>query len=339
MSGFGGGVASLSMAGGSVESIDMQLTAVGTGAVSGQYYFVNTFSQTVTSNWGYNGYFAFVVPNNDVYRIQARGAAGGYNGSANHTPKNDGAQIEADIAVTKGWVILFIVGQTGLDTSDTEGAGGGGMSAVAYTTNTTNSTASVAAANPLVVGGGGGGSCYDRTGQENARGYGNIESTYSQMLIGKAGKTSNYSTLGHGWTVGGGGEADNTYQQNSSGGVHYVACWNGGGFNSSGTGNAARSGGSHGSGFRQGAVGGLNQGGSSGGGGFGGGGGGANNCGYGGGAGGYSGGGAGGYNGGCGGHGGGGGSYYNNSGSNSLVSATNTNSIYGYVRIRSSDQY
>ena len=339
MAGFGGGVASLGMkSGGAIESIDMQLTAVGTGHNHGQYYFVNTFSQTVTTNWGYNGYFAFVVPNNDVYRIQARGAAGGYGGSG-HTPKNDGAQIVADIAVTKGWVILFIVGQTGLTTQDGEGAGGGGMSAVAYTTNTTNGTASVSVANPLVVGGGGGGSCYNRTGQENARGFGNIDGTYSQMLIGKAGKTSNYSTLSHGWTVGGGGEADNTYQQNNSGGVHYVACWNGGGFNSSGTGSAARSGGSHGSGFRQGAVGGLNQGGSSGGGGFGGGGGGANNCGYGGGAGGYSGGGAGGFNGGCGGHGGGGGSYYNNSGSNSLVSATNNSSIYGYVRIRSSDQY
>ena len=339
MAGFGGGVASLGMkGGGAIESIDIQLTAQSTGTTFGSYSLVNTFNQTITTNWGYNGYFAFVVPNDDIYRIMTRGANGTYQNVSSSTPENYGAEIVADIAVSKGWIILFIAGQTGGTTSDNEGSGGGGMSAVAYTTNTSNSTTSVAAANPLVVGGGGGGSCLNRTGQENARGYGNIESTYSQMIIGKAGKTSNYSTLGHGWTVGGGGEADNTYQQNNSGGVHYVACWNGGGFNSSGTGNAARSGGSHGNGFKQGAVGGLNQGGTNGGG-FGGGGGGANNCGYGGGAGGYSGGGAGGYNGGCGGHGGGGGSFYDNSGSNSLVSRQNYNTRYGYVRIRSSDQY
>ena len=333
MSGFGGGVASLSMAGGSgMESIDMQLTAQSTGTTFGSYYFVNSFSQAVTTNWGYTGYFSFVVPNDDVYRIQARGASGGYSGVSSPSGQNYGAQIEADIAVTKGWIILFIVGQTGVATNDNEGSGGGGMSAVAYTTNTSNSTASVAAANPLVVGGGGGGACYNREGQDNARGYGNINSTYSQMLIGKAGLTSGYSTLGHGWPVGGGGLANHT-------GANNIAGWNGGGFNGGGSGNSARSGGSHGSGFREGAAGGLNQGGSYGGGGFGGGGGGAENCGYGGGAGGYSGGSSGGYTSGCGGHGGGGGSFYENSGSNSLVSATNTSNNMGYVRIRSSDQY
>ena len=337
--GLGGGAASLFRGGvGPVESIDIQLNALSTGRSFGTYSLVNTFSQTITTNWGYNGYFAFVVPNDDVYRITTRGANGTYLNINSATPENYGAEIVADVAVTQGWIILFIVGQTGGPAGDNQGGGGGGMSAVAYTTNTSNSTTSVNQSNPLVVGGGGGGSCANNTGQENARGYGNVESTYSQMLIGKAGKTSNYSTLGHGWTVGGGGEADNNYQQSISGGVHYVACWNGGGFNSSGTGTAQRSGGSHGVAFRYGAAGGANQAGNNGGG-FGGGGGGAENCGYGGGAGGYSGGGAGGFNGGCGGHGGGGGSYYDNSGSNSLVSRQNYNTRYGYVRIRSSDQY
>ena len=46
------------------------------------------------------------------------------------------------------------------------------------------------------------------------------------MLIGKAGLTSGYSTLGHGWTVGGGGLANHT-------GVNNIGSWNGGGFNSS----------------------------------------------------------------------------------------------------------
>ena len=329
MAGFGGGVASLSMkSGGGFESIDIQLTAQSTGTTFGSYSLVNTFNQTITTNWGYNGYFAFVVPNDDTYRIMTRGANGTYAGVSSPSPENYGAEIVADIPVTKGWIILFIAGQTGGVTSDNEGSGGGGMSAVAYTTNTSNSTASVAAANPLVVGGGGGGACLNRTGQDNARGYGNINGTYSQMVIGKAGLASGYSTLGHGWTVGGGGEATN--------GTYNIAGWNGGGFNSSGSGNSARSGGSHGNGFKQGAVGGANQGGNNGGG-FGGGGGGANNCGYGGGAGGYSGGGSGGYSGGCGGHGGGGGSW--SLSSTNLVSAQNYNTRYGYVRIRSSDQY
>jgi len=329
MSGFGGGVASLSMAGGSgFESIDIQLTAQSTGTSWGSYSLTNAFSMPITTNWGYNGYFAFEVPNDDTYRIMTRGANGTYAGINSPSSENYGAEIVADIDVTKGWIILFIAGQTGGVTSDNEGGGGGGMSAVAYTTNTSNSTASVAAANALVVGGGGGGACFNRSGQDNARGYGNIDSTYFQMVKGKAGLKSGYDTLGHGWTVGGGGEASN--------GTNNIAGWNGGGFNSAGSGNSARSGGSHGNGFKQGAAGGANQGGNNGGG-FGGGGGGANNCGYGGGAGGYSGGGSGGYTAGCGGHGGGGGSWSLTSAN--LVSAQNYNTRYGYVRIRSSDQY
>ena len=117
--------------------------------------------------------------------------------------------------------------------------------------------------------------------------------------------------------------------------VGNVAAWNGGGYNSGGSGTSARSGGSHGESFRNGGVGGYGQGGSGGHGGFGGGGGGAQNCGYGGGGGGYSGGGSGGYSGSCGGHGGGGGSYY----TGSLVTAQNYSSAFGYVRIRSSDLY
>ena len=331
MSGFGGGVASLGMkSGGGFESVDIQLTAQSTGRTFGSYSLTNTFSQAITTNWGYNGYFAFEVPNDDTYRIMTRGANGTYQNINSPSPENYGAEIVADIAVTKGWIILFIAGQTGGVTNDNEGSGGGGMSAVAYTTNKTNGTASVLAANPLVVGGGGGGACLNRTGQDNARGYGNVNSNYSDMLKGLAGLASGYSALGHGWNVGGGGLASN--------GTYNIAGWNGGGFNTGGSGNSARSGGSHGNAFKAGAVGGANQGGNNGGG-FSGGGGGAENCGYGGGAGGYSGGGSGGYSGGCGGHGGGGGSFYENSGSNSLVSRQNYNTRYGYVRIRSSDQY
>ena len=312
-SGGGGRAAGFGMGpmGAAAGAMDIELIAQSQGRNFGSYTLNNPYGLSISTNWQYSGYFSYVVPSNATYRMTVRGANGRYQGIENSTPENYGAEIIADVGVSAGWTLVFTAGQTGDgNCSDNAGGGGGGMSVVAYTTS------SVGNAQPLVVGGGGGGSCYNRTGQENDRGYANTNQT------GRAGKSSGYSTTGHGWGTGNGGQASNS--QNA------IAAWNGGGFNNGGSGNSARSGGNHGNSWRSGGVAGSNQGGSNYAG-FGGGGGGANNCGYGGGAGGYSGGGAGGYTNGCGGHGGGGGSYY----TGNLVSASNYNTRYGYVRIQS----
>lgn len=317
--------------GGGTASLDIQLTATSQGRTFGSATLNNNSSLTVTSTWGYSGYYAFLIPANDTYRIEARGVNGVYTPvSTPRTPENYGAQIIADVAVTAGNVLIFMAGQqSAYATSDGQGSGGGGMSGVAYSTNTTNSTSSVNTSTALVIAGGGGGSAYNGHygySTSTSRGYANTNQ------VGRAGLHSGYSAEGHGWTVGGGGQASTASGYN-------VAGWNGGGFNTDGSGTSARSGGTHGQAFRNGGVGGYGDSSSSpsqyGEGGFGGGGGGSTNCGYGGGGGGYSGGGPGGYSGSCGGHGGGGGSYY----TGSLVTAQNYSSTYGYVRIRSSDLY
>ena len=295
-----------------------------------------TLSGQITANWGFSGYYSFVVPADATYEITCRGVNGRFvNVMSTATPEMLGAEIKANINVTAGWRLVFMAGQYGEITNDQEGAGGGGMSGVAYTTNNTNNASSVGQSLPLVIAGGGGGSCFNRSGYDHTVGDGNIPSTShsGNMERGRAGDESGFpgsNCESHGWTIGEGGKASDA----SCGGNINIAAWNGGGFYSDGTGCSARSGGSHGQAFRNGCNGGNNQG-TSGYGGFGGGGGGANNCGDGGGAGGYSGGGSGGYSGGCGGHGGGGGSFYLTTGSNSLVSATNYNTRYGYVRIKS----
>ena len=312
-------------AGGSA-SLDIQLTASGYGRAFSSATLNNNSSLTVTSTWGYSGYYAFLIPANDTYRIEARGVNGTFSPvTSPRTPENYGAQIIADVAVTAGNVLIFMAGQQDNSAcSDGQGAGGGGMSGAAISSTTSNSTSSVDNATALVIAGGGGGSCYNGHygySTSTARGYANTGQT------GRAGLHSGYTAEGHGWPVGYGGQATSA--------SYSVAAWNGGGFNTDGSGTSVRSGGTHGAAFRNGGVGGYGQGGSGGHGGFGGGGGGAQNCGYGGGGGGYSGGGSGGYSGSCGGHGGGGGSYY----TGSLVTAQNYSSTYGYVRIRSSDLY
>ena len=318
-------------AGGGFASLDIQLTNISKGRTFGSATLNNNSSLTVYSSWGYSGYYAFLIPNNDTYRIEARGVNGTYSPvSSPRTPENYGARIIADVAVTAGNVLIFMAGQqSAYATSDGQGSGGGGMSGAAISSTTTNSQSSVNNATALVIAGGGGGSAYNghySYTTSTARGYANTNT------IGRAGLHSGYSAEGHGWPIGHGGQA-------STASGYSVAGWNGGGYNSGGSGNSARSGGTHGEGFRYGAVGGYGDSSSSpsqyGEGGFGGGGGGSTNCGYGGGGGGYSGGGPGGYSGNCGGHGGGGGSYY----TGTLYSASNYSTQYGYIRIRSSDLY
>lgn len=311
--------------------VDVQLTATQFGRDADSPLLVdNLGSLDITANWGYNGYYAFEVPSDGIYRITACGCNGRSEGVFLATPENFGAEIVADVFVAAGGVMIFMAGQYGpRNTPDGRGAGGGGMSAVAYSTNTINSTTSVAQAIPLVVGGGGGGGCWNRTGHDPNRGYGNVKAM-NDMMIGRAGQSSGYTAEGHGWAVGFGGRASSAEFR--------VASWNGGGFFGDGVnGTTIRSGGSNGQGFVNGGQGGLGEGGQ-GEGGFGGGGGGANNCGYGGGAGGYSGGGTGGYQNGCGGHGGGGGSYYDTA-NGTLVSAQNVDTRYGYIRIQSEGLY
>ena len=293
--------------------LDFILEATETGRNPGAFTVTDVEnSANAVTDFEFSGYYKITIPANAVYEITARGCSGAQDGVQNTTPVNYGAEIIAEVELTQGTELILLAGQTGGGvTSDSAGAGGGGGTFVA-------TGSSVANAQPLIVAGGGGGSCFNRTGQDDARGYANLNQP------GRAGQASGYAA-DPGWPVGEGGLASNN--------EFNIAAWNGGGFFTGGSGTSARSGGSHGQGFVEGALGGLNQSGAGQGGGFGGGGGGANNCGYGGGAGGYSGGGSGGYAAGCGGHGGGGGSYVDATASN--VSTQNIDNDFGYIRIRS----
>lgn len=291
---------------------DFLLEATETGGTPGVFTATDANGNlNLATDFDFPGYYKITIPSNGNYEITVRGCNGTFQGINNSSPENFAAEIIATVPLSAGDELICLAGQTGIGTtSDGEGGGGGGGSFVAIGT-------SVASAQPLVVAGGGGGSCFNRQGQDNARGYANTGE------IGRAGLTSGYSPEGHGWTVGGGGLASN-------GGGRNIAAWNGGGFFTSGSGASARGGGTHGQAFILGGLGGVNQSGVNSAG-FGGGGGGANNCGYGGGAGGYSGGGSGGYTAGCGGHGGGGGSYTDPSATN--VSSSNIDNRFGYIKI------
>jgi len=293
--------------------LDFTLEAQSKGQNAGTFAVTDVYtSSNYVADHDFTGYYKITVPATALYEITVRGCSGGHDNGNNFTPENFGAEIVAELELAQGTDLILLAGQS-VDTvtSDSNGAGGGGGTFVA-------TGSSVATAQPLVIAGGGGGSCQNRNGQDNARGYANLNQP------GRAGDRSGYNA-DPGWPVGFGGIA------NPNDGVN-IAAWNGGGFFGDGQfGTTIRSGGSNGLGFVNGATGGLNQGGT-GTGGFGGGGGGANNCGYGGGAGGYSGGGTGGYTNGCGGHGGGGGSYVD---ANATVTLSqNISNDFGYIRIR-----
>jgi hypothetical protein len=262
--------------------------------VNNTYGTGNALNGNVTSS---SGIQQWTVPVTCTYRITARGANGGGQGSTSTLRGGYGASIQGLFTLTQGNVLYIAVGQQGTANnysgSNWSASGGGGSFVV---NNTTNSI--------LVIAGGGGG----RAGNDNAAKDASISSGN-----GNNGNPSNQSAGGSSGS--GGGASTNTYGAG------------GGGYAGNGT-NATRAGG--GLSFTNGATGGVficstvitcp--------GGFGGGGGsdhrqctGSNNGGAGGGGGGYSGGGGGGV--------GGGGGFINNgtTPSNTLLASASQGSV------------
>ena len=261
----------------------------------------------------YAGYYSFDIPAGGVYVLYACGSMGGdiTSGSyASHNAHGFGYQKCYEYTFSGGETIYMMAGQSGGMASDNTGAGGGGMSAIALSTGADPSSCTA-----LLVGGGGGGdvrsglhgNSFDidwQSGNDGEKGHNGCAGA-SGLNIGASNAENTYQSVGNGCTMN-----NNTYYVNQGANrYHRFAGWHGGGFNTSGGGSSARSGGSAGDGFKQGCVGGQATG-TAGFGGFGGGGSSSTNCGYGGGAGGYTGGMSGGYSNGCGGAGGGGGSYH-----------------------------
>ncbi|NDB82166.1 MAG: hypothetical protein EB127_05405 [Alphaproteobacteria bacterium] len=135
---------------------------------------------TVTNTWlndinyfnvPVQGIQLWTVPKTGIYRITAAGARGGKSHFAN-LEGGFGAQIIADISLTKNETIAIVVGQEGRDRSNVSGAtflgGGGGGGTFVYNNTTTTY---------YVVAGGGGGAASTRTGiltnQNTAHGRGN----------------------------------------------------------------------------------------------------------------------------------------------------------------------
>lgn len=301
------------------EPVNFSITSASYGQNPGTFNVFDEYSNlNATANFGFNGYYKITIPSDSEYELEVRGTNGGFQNVQSSSPECFGSRIVVRTILTAGTELICVSGQTTNQvTSDLTGAGGGGGTFIAI-------GSTVAQAQPVLIGGGGGGACLNRTAQEvETRGRANLD------RVGRAGLSSGYDPISHGWPEGFGGRATSSERN--------IAAWNGGGFFGDGVGGTTiRAGGTNGRGFVNGLQGGLNQGGS-GTGGFGGGGGGANNCGYGGGGGGYSGGGSGGYNNGCGGHGGGGGSFYDTSAATTLVTRETFDTRFGYLRITSVD--
>ena len=93
------------------------------------------------------------MPYTGDYRIEAIGAAGGYDKSSNGGIfRGRGARMEGTFNLSKGETIQILVGQEGAINKVTYSAGGGGGTFVVNGSNT-----------PLIVAGGGGGVNYSYT--------------------------------------------------------------------------------------------------------------------------------------------------------------------------------
>jgi len=279
------------------------LTGTGTDTWKNNTEFFNTT----------DGIQLWTVPQSGTYRIDVRGAMGGFNGSYSSLP-GYGARVVSDHVLTQGEIIRILVGQVGVSVSNTCQAGsGGGGSFVVRTPYNTN-------ASILAIAGGGGG-----VGTSGSR-------------AGTGGVTGiNATSGGGGGTSGGTDGAGGAQPSPTPCSLQYVS-GSGGGFFTSGGGPAGNPGGTNTGGgfsFIEGGLGGDRTRGTNGSGfvdgGFGGGG-----------MGNYGAGGGGGYSGGGGGQGtscacaawnggGGGGSFI--SGTNQQSISANINNLPGLVQI------
>ena len=94
-----------------------------------------------------NGIQHWIVPYSGDYKIEAIGAAGGYDsGSGSHRYRGRGAKMIGIFSLMKGETIKILVGQEGGINRVGRSAGGGGATFVVRGSNT-----------PLIIAGGGGG--------------------------------------------------------------------------------------------------------------------------------------------------------------------------------------
>ena len=94
-----------------------------------------------------NGFQQWTVPYTGYYRIEAIGAAGGYDKRINSSQyRGRGAKMVGTFRLNKGEVIQIIVGQEGGINKRSESSGGGGGTFVVRGADT-----------PLIIAGGGGG--------------------------------------------------------------------------------------------------------------------------------------------------------------------------------------
>ena len=244
-----------------------------------------------------NGYQQWTVPSTGTYTISCNGAKGG-NISGNGAVGGKGALMSASFGLTAGQYVMFLVGQSGIDSVQTAGGGGGSFAAIGTAPGSST----------LLVAAGGGG------GASNSGGGGG----------GRDGTTANSGTAGS--TANAGGSSGGAGGQQGSAGP---GGYGGGGYSGSAAGDGGQSfttSGLGGIGDDNGAGYGKN-------GGFGGGGGSMyrNNQGAGGG-GGYSGGGAG-WDSTTPSYGGGGGSYINTGLGTSLTQTAGSNNGAGFITV------
>ena len=143
----------------------------------------------------HSGIQRWTVPYTGDYRIEAIGAAGGYDAYSNGgTFRGRGARMKGTFGLYRGETIQILVGQEGGYNSYDGSSGGGGGTFVVRGSNT-----------PLIVAGGGGGS--ERVTSRH---------TGCDASTGTAGKTGYMS-----WSGGSGGHGATTADYSNSGDVNF----------------------------------------------------------------------------------------------------------------------
>ncbi len=140
----------------------------------------------------------WTIPADGTYQIIAKGAAGSDSQSYG---RNYGASMQGNFNLTKGDVLLIIVGQSGEGNSSNhanEQGGGGGSFVVMGST-------------PLIIAGGGGGTAGVSGGCSQVRGHGNTS---------EEGDSVNCSGTGSGGSGGHGGSTSGSYQGAAGGGYY-----------------------------------------------------------------------------------------------------------------------
>ena len=139
-----------------------------------------------------SGIQQWTVPYTGKYRIEAVGAAGGYDKySTAGQNQGRGARMIGTFNLSKGEIVKILVGQEGGINKHSQAAGGGGGTFVVRGSNT-----------PLIIAGGGGG----------------IERTYSRRYSGCDASTNTTGNPGHrSWSGGSHGHGAQTADGDNSG--------------------------------------------------------------------------------------------------------------------------